>query len=472
MARRERMLATRQLDSKIATELKAFSLTHQRQEALAALQSQSGALPAVAGQLQTVAEQLAAMGNTLSEQMLARQEAFHQAVQSQYTVLAESVDTSLRESLAASGQAAGESIKPVLDDAMAGFNARAVETQQQLAGTAQEQLKAFGQQFETANSAMLASFNSASSTWIEQSRDLQHTVQKSLSGSASDIAQNAQLTSSKLLDEIGGLLQSSEQLVEARKDSEAALLDDQKRHIDQIAAALTTGLGTLQEQEQQYQLAAGERLAALEATVTDHLTQLGRGLEEPLTRLIQTASETPKAAAEVIGQLRTEIGNNIERDNQLLLERQQIMQQLTQLTGALQQSASAQQDAVEELVSSASTRLAEVSNDFGDKLGAGLSSVSEASAHIAGSATELASLGDAFAHAVQLFNNANEQMIEHLGRIGETMDSSSTRSDEQMAYYVAQAREIIDQSMLSQKEIVEELRQIAAADEPRSAEAV
>jgi hypothetical protein len=36
------------------------------------------------------------------------------------------------------------------------------------------------------------------------------------------------------------------------------------------------------------------------------------------------------------------------------------------------------------------------------------------------------------------------------------------RSDDQLAYYVAQAREIIDLSLLSQKEIFEELRRLPA----------
>ena len=36
------------------------------------------------------------------------------------------------------------------------------------------------------------------------------------------------------------------------------------------------------------------------------------------------------------------------------------------------------------------------------------------------------------------------------------------RSDEQLAYYVAQAREVIDLSILSQKQIVEDLQQLAA----------
>ena len=471
MARRERMLATRRLDGKIVTVLREFSLTHQRQEAFAALQSQSSALPAVAGQLQSVAEQLAAMGNRLSEQMLAKQSQFHESVQAQYTTLAESVDTSLRDSLAASGRAAGESIKPVLTEAMSDISASAVETQQQLVTSAHDQLQAFGQLFEAANTAMLTSFDRASSTWVDQSQALQGTIQKSITESTREIADNAQTTSSKLLTEIGSLLQSTEQLLDARTSTEATLLDDQNKQIEQITTTLTTGLGKLREQEEQSQRAAHERLADLEATVSSHLTQLGKGLEEPMTRLIQTASETPKAAAEVIGRLRTEIGNNIERDNQLLIERQQVMQQLTKLASSLEHSTSAQREAMEALVNSATTRMEEVSTGFGKNLEAELSNISGASAHLAGSATELASLGEAFGQAVQLFNSSNETMIEHLSRIGESMDSSSNRSDEQMAYYVAQAREIIDQSMLSQREIVEDLQKMSSGDEPLAAEA-
>ena len=48
-------------------------------------------------------------------------------------------------------------------------------------------------------------------------------------------------------------------------------------------------------------------LAGLEATVTEHLGRLGTALEAPMTRLIETASQTPKAAAEVITRLREEM---------------------------------------------------------------------------------------------------------------------------------------------------------------------
>ena len=65
--------------------------------------------------------------------------------------------------------------------------------------------------------------------------------------------------------------------------------------------------------------------------------------------------------------------------------------------------------------------------------------MSDASANVAGGAVELASLGEAFGLAVELFNTSNENMIEHLGRLEDAMERAGTRSDEQMAYYVAQA---------------------------------
>ena len=47
-------------------------------------------------------------------------------------------------------------------------------------------------------------------------------------------------------------------------------------------------------------------------------------------------------------------------------------------------------------------------------------------------------------------------------QIGSALEQSGARSDEQLAYYVAQAREVIDLSLLSQKQIVADLRQAAA----------
>jgi len=79
---------------------------------------------------------------------------------------------------------------------------------------------------------------------------------------------------------------------------------------------------------------------------------------------------------------------------------------------------------------------------------------------VTSSAVEVSSLSETFRFAVGSFNEANEKLIGGLQRIEGAMDKSMARSDDQMAYYVAQAREIIDLSLMSQKEIFEELRQL------------
>jgi Holliday junction resolvasome RuvABC endonuclease subunit len=63
---------------------------------------------------------------------------------------------------------------------------------------------------------------------------------------------------------------------------------------------------------------------------------------------------------------------------------------------------------------------------------------------------------------VRLFGESNDRLMAHLQRIEAALDKSLMRSDEQLAYYVAQAREVIDLSMLSQKQIVENLQQLAS----------
>ena len=73
------------------------------------------------------------------------------------------------------------------------------------------------------------------------------------------------------------------------------------------------------------------RRAEFEKLAAEQLAALGSELQEPMKALIHTASETPKAAAEVIGKLREQVSGNMERDNQRLEERQTILQQLAKL---------------------------------------------------------------------------------------------------------------------------------------------
>ena len=64
---------------------------------------------------------------------------------------------------------------------------------------------------------------------------------------------------------------------------------------------------------------------------------------------------------------------------------------------------------------------------------------------------------------MQSFGDSTAALNERLHAIEAALEKSLARSDEQLAYYVAQAREVIELSMLSQKQIIGELQQLAGA---------
>ncbi|MEH6551240.1 MAG: DUF802 domain-containing protein [Pseudomonadales bacterium] len=592
VSRRDRMLATRLLDTHIATNFREFSLYYNRQATYSALQVQANALPEVVDRLQQLAVQIENMSQHLGATLTSNQDNFHESMQSTYIELAGSVDKSLRESItqsahlvAESGRLAGESIKPVIKDMMVEISSETAKTHQQLSGAVDAQLKNMGEhlgatttevtaawkqglaahedsnsklinvmnasfhdisaQFEDASSALLKSFDSSVSSWStrqqtddqqrlslwadsfsqaqghafeqltdvsksftaelkqlteiqqesfttrtqdfesistnltsqwqkagEQSIAQQQAVSLALQESSKQITEQTESSSASVVDRMNELLNTSEQLVAARVASEESWLESHALRMDKLSSVLKTELEALRDAETERGQAAVDRLAELESTVSIHLATLGKELEDPMARLIQTASETPRAAAEVIGQLRLEISNNIERDNSLLEERGRIMTELNTLSGALQQATTGQREAVESLVTSSASLLQDVGSRLTDSVGSEVtkisaitealaSSTNEMTDNFSVSAIEMSSLGEAFTLAVKLFNESNSELIENLNRIEKSLDDSTTRSDEQLGYYVAQARDIIDHSMLSQKEIFEEIRQLS-----------
>jgi ABC-type transporter Mla subunit MlaD len=230
--------------------------------------------------------------------------------------------------------------------------------------------------------------------------------------------------------------------------------------MDQLAGVWRTELGALRDEEATRGNAAVERLGELQAALATHLATLGSALEAPMTRLMQTASEVPQAAAGVIAHLRQEMSRITEQDNLALKERTAVMDKINALLQTINQASVEQRAAIESLAASAAAVMDQASQQFADTLGAQAGKSAEAAAQVVGSAVELSSLGESFNHGVQLFNATNEKLIESLQRMEGTMSQSMARSDEQLAYYVAQAREVIDLSITSQQGIVEDLRQL------------
>ncbi|MEL7400121.1 MAG: DUF802 domain-containing protein, partial [Pseudomonadota bacterium] len=138
---------------------------------------------------------------------------------------------------------------------------------------------------------------------------------------------------------------------------------------------------------------------------------------------------------------------------------------LSTLSASMEQASQAQNRAAELLVNSSTEMLEKVGERFSEKIDSEVGRIGEVVDHVSGSATEMSSLAEGFAAAVTVFSESSKDLIENLNRIEQALEKSNTRSDEQLGYYVAQAREIIDHSMMSQKEVFEEVRKLSRAAE-------
>ena len=428
VSRHERMLASHLLDTKIATTLRCFTHTYLRHETFSVLQLQSQALPAVVDQLQAMMARMEGMGQRLDDRLLSNQTAFHQSAHTVYSELAKSVDQSLRSSLHDSAQAASDSIRPVVEAALAGISHEARALHQRMVDTTQVQLDGLAQRLQDTAHAVTA-----------------HT----------------QAAAQQSLHAIGQLIASSETLAHARMAAEADWDTLQRERTDQMAQALREELSALRAEETQRGVAAVARLGELQAAVTTHLSTLGTALEDPITRLIHTASQAPRAAAEVIGTLRQEISNSVARDNELLEERSRIMATLATLLDAINHASAEQRSVIDALVASSAHALGQVGQQFASSVAAESAKLGEIAATVTSSAVDVASLGDSLRFAVQCFQEANDKLVANLQRIEGAMDKSMARSDDQLAYYVAQAREVIDLSIGSQRDIVDQLHALA-----------
>lgn len=533
LSRRERVQAAQLLDAQIATNLRGFSLVHQRQETFKALQAQSQALPEVVTHLQAMMTHMERMSTQLNERLLGNQDQFHNDVKSVYTDLAVSVDTSLRNSLSQGAQIAGESLQPAVDAALNGIAAQAQLMHERLAQTVQLQLDglterfgataatvaatwtaslagqeqanaqlvggverslgAFADTFEQRSEALVATVGEAYArlqadhtnsdaqrlqAWSQSLQDTGSTLQRqwqttadktlaqqqhictTLADTVQSVTEQAHTRATQTLGDATRLITSAEELMRSRMAAEAAWIEQHNARMAQLSTHLQTELGALREEEAQRGNAAVARLSELQTALTSHLTTLGTALEDPITRLIETASEAPRAAAEVIGQLRKEVSNSVARDNELLKERSRIMATLNTLLESISHASAEQRAVIDTLVASSAVALTTAGSEFSDKVGAETDKLSDIAAHVTSSAVEVSSLSEAFGFAVNAFGEANEKLIANLQRIEGAMDKSMARSDDQLAYYVAQAREIIDLSLMSQKEIFEELRQL------------
>ncbi|CAJ4910069.1 Methyl-accepting chemotaxis protein [Burkholderia pseudomallei] len=260
-------------------------------------------------------------------------------------------------------------------------------------------------------------------------------------------------------------------LLRTMSESHSALQATLESHDEQRLATWTDSLGSIAAKLGTEWAQTSAQAASRQQAIYDALAHTARDLSAhtqahasatiaEISQLVQAASEAPRVAAEVVAELRQKLSDSMVRDTAMLEERNRMLATLETLLDAVNHASSEQRAAVDALVATSSALLQRVGTQFTDEVGTQTDRLGGVAAQITGSAVEIASLGDALGAAVQSFGESNDKLVAHLQRIEAALDKSLARSDEQLAYYVAQAREVIDLSMMSQKQIIEELQRV------------
>lgn len=261
-------------------------------------------------------------------------------------------------------------------------------------------------------------------------------------------------------------------LMDALRDSHVQLHDSlaarDAHRLERWSEALGTMSGTLNQNWAH----TGEQVAQRQQEICDTLARTADEMSAQaqahaadtiaeISQLVQAAAEAPKAAADVVAELRQKLSDSMVRDTAMLDERSRLLGTLETLLDAVNHASTEQRTAVDALVTTSADLLDRVGSRFTDHIQAETGKLETVAAQVTGSAVEVASLAEALGGAVALFGSTSAGLGERLEQIAGAMDASLARSDDQLAYYVAQAREVIDLSVLSQQQIIEELQQLA-----------
>ncbi|MFG6832568.1 DUF802 domain-containing protein [Burkholderia pseudomallei] len=508
LCRRERLDAAQALDAKIATTLRVHSHAHQRDETFRLLQRQADLMPTLVERLQAMMHSLEQQSAASAERQIAGQQAFLGKAEETYARLASSVGQSLTDSVAESARVAGSALQPVMETTMAGLARETAALHDALTQAVQRQLDGLSAGFETTAAHVadvwrhaLADHQRSSDALAQRLHGSIDRIVESFDRRSADLLDGVRArldaTASSVSDAWRGALAQQEQANEAHAERNRQALETAAATFERHSAALLRTIGeshsalqaTLESRDEQRLATWTDSLGSIAAklgteweqtsaqaanrqqAIYDALAHTARDLSAhtqahasatiaEISQLVQAASEAPRVAAEVVAELRQKLSDSMVRDTAMLEERNRMLATLETLLDAVNHASSEQRAAVDALVATSSALLQRVGTQFTDEVGTQTDRLGGVAAQITGSAVEIASLGDALGAAVQSFGESNDKLVAHLQRIEAALDKSLARSDEQLAYYVAQAREVIDLSMMSQKQIIEELQRV------------
>ena len=517
LCRRERLHGVHLLDAEIATSLHAHSQAFQREESFRLLQQQAALMPDLVERLQAMVASIETQNAATGERLATHQQAFHERTEAAQAQWAASFEQTLKSGIDASARAVVAALQPSTEATLAGLARESAAMQTTVTKAVQRQLDGLNAGFGAATTAAAASWASV----LEQQQRTNAALTDDVQALAARLAGTFEQQSSALVDTVAARLEANasalterwDQVLSRQDASHAGIAErneqalaanaaDVQRHatalLDAIAASHTDVQQALAVQDEQRLAAWAERLAATGATLQTQWEQAGartaqlqqeicdalaRSAQDittqaqahstqtiaEISQLVQVASEAPRAAADVITELRQKLSDSMARDTTMLEERNQLMGTLQTLLDAVNHASTEQRGAIDALVATSADLLDRVGTRFTDHVEAETGKLGGIAAQVAAGATEVASLGDALGTAVQLFGQSNEELLVRLQAIEGALDRSLARSDDQLAYYVAQAREVIDLSLSAQRQITLDLQQLGGTQPAEAA---
>lgn len=500
-----------QLSSSVAESIKAAGAVVA--PAVAALQGQAAVVPALSDKLQELMAALENQGEAYRRQLLASQDTFHAKAESLQQQLAAMLEEQLKSSVSENAQAAGQAIRPVVDAALETLTQDTMTWRNTLAETVQQQLAGITAKLESSTDTVSGIWNQALDQYRtagqENMQALQSLQTQFVQTSGQQVAEVLASVAQRLEDVNASVSRTWEDALIRQAEGNQVLADENRKALADAAAAVETHVlkllsateqanaelrtdlqsgdearlaawsahadsitSTLQTQwtqaaaqvqERQEQICATLEQAA--ANISSNTAEQSQQTIAEIRQLMQAAAEAPKAAADVIAQLRAQISDGMARDNAVLEERGRMLETVETLLNAVNHAATEQRTAIDALVTTSSDLLDRVGTQFAQKVEQEAGKLAHVASQVTGSAVEVASLGEALGTAVQRFGESSEALGTGLQRIEEALEKAGARSDEQLAYYVAQAREVVDLTLMSQKQILEELQRAALNSE-------
>ncbi len=343
------------------------------------------------------------------------------------------------------------------------------QSNQVLAGDLHTSLDLFSEVFQQRSAALVDTVSArleASSTTVAD------TLGNALAGQQAANAELAERNQQAMAAAASTFEAHAKSLVGVMQQSHAELQEALELRDQQRLASWAEALGSMTTELNANLQRNSEHVANRQQEICDTLARTAGDISaqarahasdtiSEISRLVQVASEAPKAAADVIAELRQKLSDSMAHDTAMLEERSRLLATLETLLDAVNHASTEQRTAVDALVTTSADLLERVSSRFTDHIQSETGKLGVIAAQVSGSAVEVASLGETLGVAVDLFGKSNDALMDRLQHIGDALEKSLLRSDEQLAYYVAQAREVVDLSMLSQKQIIGELGQLA-----------